>query len=339
MNGDRFRRFGDALKLALFRIWQLLLNGIKRMGDHRGTQLAASMAYYGLLSVFPIAIVVISIAGIFFNDAEARSEIINFLIEELPLNQTEARNQLGDLIDGVAGNAGSIGLLGAFALVFTSSALMGATRNSVNIAFEDAFRRGVLRGKAVDVALVLGLGSVFVLSFTATLLGELDLTIDGDVGRLIEQIFTASGALLPLALASFVFSVLLHLLPVGRPPLRDIWPGVVFAALGYEVVKRAFSIYLDQFANYNAIYGSLGAVVAFLFFVYLASLVFLLGAEIAALWPRVRAGEFDPGMGEGKPIAEELKGFVIGLVSRGGPPPDEIETTPPKDGPKGGQPG
>jgi membrane protein len=100
---------------------------------------------------------------------------------------------------------------------------------------------------------------------------------------------------------------------------------VIFAALGYELLKRGFGIYLDQFANYSAVYGSLGAVIAFMFFVWLASLVFLIGAEMAAVWPKVRAGAFDadPDEQDERNIGEKARDAVLGLFRR-----NRVESSP-----------
>ena len=73
-----------------------------------------------------------------------------------------------------------------------------------------------------------------------------------------------------------------------RPGAGD--SGALAAAAGFEAVQYGFSLYVTYFGHYNKIYGSLGAIVAFLFFIYLASSVFLFGAEIAAEYPRLRAG-------------------------------------------------
>jgi uncharacterized BrkB/YihY/UPF0761 family membrane protein len=120
-----------------------------------------------------------------------------------------------------------------------------------------------------------------------------------------------------------VFTVLYTTLPVNRPRIRDVWPAIVFATIGFELVKWGFSVYLDNFSNYSAIYGSIGAVVAFMVFIYIAAIVFLFGTEMAALWPEVRAGKHDPGSGDdddddgpSKSIGEEVRDFLKSLVTR-----------------------
>ena len=71
-----------------------------------------------------------------------------------------------------------------------------------------------------------------------------------------------------------------------REPLRDIWPGAVVAALGLAVVKAGLELYFEQLADFGAIYGSLGAAMALLLFVYAAANVVVFGAEFASEWSR-----------------------------------------------------
>jgi hypothetical protein len=78
--------------------------------------------------------------------------------------------------------------------------------------------------------------------------------------------------------------------------LEDVWQGALVAAVAFELVKLAFTFYIRNIANYNALYGSLGAIVVALLFIFLGSNVLLMGAEVAAQWPQVRAGRYDAGL-------------------------------------------
>jgi membrane protein len=313
-------------KLVLARTWALIWNSIGALGRHRATQSAASMSYYALFSVFPAAIVLAAGAGFFLDDAKARGDAVDFLFNQLPLADTaQGRGDIDSLVRGVTHNAGTLGVIGLLALFVSSSALMGATRNAVDAIFGGRVTRGFLRGKGIDLLLVLGVGVLFILSFASTILSQLDVSRGDGVLWAIESVFTWSGWVLPTLLSALVFGVLYCVLPVEHKRVRDVWPGIVFATIAYELVKRGFSIYLDNFADYSAVYGSLGAVVAFMVFTYLASFVFLIGAEMAHLWPDVRAGDHDPGAGdndgEGKSFGREVLDFAKSLVSRN--PTDE----------------
>jgi membrane protein len=321
-------RSSNRPKLYLARAWALIWNALGGLGPHRATQSAASMAYYALFSLFPTAIVLAAGAGLFLDDAKARDDVVNFLFDQLPLaDNAQGRGDIDQLVHGVTSNAGTLGLIGGVALLFSASALMGSTRGAVDAIFGGRVTRGFLRGKGIDLLLVLGVGALFILSFASTLLSQFSPDRGDGVLWVIESIFTWSGFLLPLALSVIVFGVLYTRLPVEHQRVRDVWPGILFAAIGFELLKRGFSIYLDNFANYSAVYGSLGAVIAFMVFTYAASFVFLIGAEMAALWPRVRAGEFDPGDdgddddGPSKSFGREVLDFAKSQVSRN--PTDE----------------
>ena len=307
-------------KLYLARFWALIWNSIGRVGPHRVGNLAASISYYALLSVFPAAIVFAAVAGLALDDQTAREDVIQFLFDELPLNETDGRNDIETVIGGVTDNAGTIGIIGTIALLISASALVGAIRNSVAVIFEGDCSRGVLRGKGLDLLLIVGLALLFAVSFAATLLSKVEPDLGDGALNWIESALTAPGALLPIAISAVVFTVLYTTLPVNRPRIRDVWPAIVFATIGFELVKWGFSVYLDNFSNYSAVYGSIGAVVAFMVFIYIAAVVFLFGAEMAALWPEVRAGEHDPGSGDddgpSKSFGEEVRDFLKSLVSR-----------------------
>ncbi len=81
-------------------------------------------------------------------------------------------------------------------------------------------------------------------------------------------------------------------LPATTVKLREVWPGALVAALFFEVGKFGFTIYLANFSSYGAVYGSLGAIVAFLFWVYITAVILLFGAEVASEYPRVLRGDY-----------------------------------------------
>ena len=277
------------------------------------------MSYYALFSLFPAAIVLAAATGVVLDDPNARQDVVDFLFRELPLSDdAQGRGDIEGLVKGVAANTGKLGLIGGITLLISSSALISAARNAINAIFGGSVTRGYIRAKALDVALVLGFGLLFALSFATTLLTQYRPDVGGGALGVVEDVLTFTGLLLPVVLSALVFAGLYTILPVTDPRLRDVWPGVVLAVIGYELLKRGFSIYLDNFSDYSAVYGSLGAVVAFMVFTYAAALVFLLGAEMAALWPSVRAGALDRCADDapGKPLIREMREFARSLVSR-----------------------
>ncbi len=304
-------------KLILARTWAVVWNVLDGLGAHRASQYAAAMSYYALLSIFPAAIVLAAVAGFALDDPDARQEVIDFLFRELPLSDDEqGRSDVESLVRSVSNNYGTLGIIGALGLLFSASALFSSARLAIDAIFGGRVSRGYLRGKALDLGFVLSLGALFVLSFAATLLSRIQPDIGEGVLSVIEGIVTFGNFIVPALLAALTFTVAYMRLSVHRQRFRDVWVGVLVATLGIEVLKVGFSVFVTSIANYSSIYGSLGAVIAFMVFTYLAAIVFLIGAEIASLWPEVRDGDHDPDGEPGPSFGEQVVDFGKSLVRR-----------------------
>ena len=201
-------------------------------------------------------------------------------------------------------------VLGVFTLIFAASNVMGSIRQALNVAFRVQEDRPPVQAKLWDLFMVLVFGVLITLSLALTLVDSVVTKTDSGLVDALQSI----GRVLPLAIAVLVFTGIFRLVPAQRPRLRDIWPGVLVAAIGYELAKIGFAAYLQNFANYGAVYASLGAVVAFLVFTYVVSFIALLGAEIAAEWPCVRDGQYDGP--PGPPFHRLVWGFVKSLFVR-----------------------
>jgi membrane protein len=198
---------------------------------------------------------------------------------------------------------------------------MGAIRQALNAAFDAQEYRPPAQAKLWDLAMVIAFGALVTLSFALTLLDSIRTSISDhadDVirgsGGVITRVLIDAGRFAPLVIALLIFATLFRVVPAKRQKLRDTWPGVLVGAFGYELAKLGFTVYLKNFANYGAVYASLGSVIAFLVFVFVAANVALLGAEMASQWPRVRAGEYDGP--PGPPLHKQLLGGLRGLFLR-----------------------
>jgi len=313
------RAIGALLVRGISRFWTLTVEAVRSLFAHHGTQLAAAISYYTLLSMLPATIVLVAAFGLFFDDPQARSDVVKAILDVLPLSEDQGRSDVEGIVDGVTKNAEALGVAALIGLVFTASALIGSVRIAVSIVFSEQSPRAPLASKALDILFVFGLGFLLALSLAATLAGGFAIELGqgfGVPGEVIDAILGVSSVLVPLAVSAAVYAVIYVVLPVRTVRLRDVWPGVAFAAVVYELAKRGFALYLENFANYNAVYGSLGAAIAFLVFVFLAAMVLLVGAEIAALWPAVRDGRFDSTGGPSPPFHARVLALLRSLVIR-----------------------
>lgn len=121
---------------ALGRAAKLIERSVDAFARNHCPQLAASISYYALLSIFPAAILMVAIFGVVIGDDEARTEVVDFLFENLPVSEGQGRQDLERIVDGVTSNTGALGVIGLLGLLYSASALMGAIRNSLAIIGE-----------------------------------------------------------------------------------------------------------------------------------------------------------------------------------------------------------
>jgi membrane protein len=179
-------------------------------------------------------------------------------------------------------------VLSTILLIIAASGVMGAMRHSINEAWDIEQRPPLLQRKALDLALVLGGTSILALSVSVTVTNKLAGVVDdeGTGGGTAAALLEFAGDLLPVVFVALALLFLYRVLPMNKEPLRDIWPGAVVAAAGLAIVKLGLELYFEHLADFGAIYGSLGAAMALLIFVYAAANVVVFGAEFASEWAR-----------------------------------------------------
>jgi membrane protein len=271
---------------------RVVTRSVQAFLEDAGPHLAGSIAYRVLFSLFPLAIVLTAVFGIVLQVSGLQADVVGTIVSNVPLSP-QGQADLTDLLEGATGRLSGIGLVALVGLVWAASGMMAAIREGLNRAWNVESRRPFVRGKAVDVALVFATSLLVLLSLSIAIGTRFLERYAGDVraGGHIASGALAWGAGLagPFALVFVTVLFLYRVVPAQPPRMADLWAAVTFVALVFALLQNLFALYLEHFSNYNAVYGSLGAVIAFLFFVYLAAIVFLFGAELAALRPLVRA--------------------------------------------------
>ncbi|MEX0684056.1 MAG: YihY/virulence factor BrkB family protein [Dehalococcoidia bacterium] len=261
---------------------------IKKYSDDGCPQLAASISYYVLFSLFPLLIFVVAVAGLFL-DTEAQREVVDRVMDVIPLSQEDGREEVEKAVDSVAGGGGqALGIIGLLGMVWGASGMFGAIRRALNTVYsEPTYSRPWVQQKLVDLSLVLGVGVFLATSVFAT--GALqvveersdDLAWLGDLSDDMGWAWTLAGLAIGYVLSFIAFVVLYTVVPSRNRNFRSAVPGALLAALLFEIAKNLFGFYVANFKNFDVIFGSLGAVVAFLFWVFVSAQIMLLGAEFS----------------------------------------------------------
>ncbi len=256
--------------------------------EDRGHRSAAQISFFAILSFIPLVLLLAAAFGVFFDDAAIRERIIQTVFDNVPLASSGDRPKLERSVQDALEQAGNLGVVTTILLLVAASGVMGALRHSINEAWDIETRPPLLKRKALDFALILGGTSILALSISLTATHRLVAVLDDEEngGWLLAALIDIADDALPLIFVALGLLFLYRVLPMHGEPLRNIWPGAVVAALGLAVVKSGLELYFEQLADFGAIYGSLGAAMALLIFVYSSANVVVFGAEFASEWSR-----------------------------------------------------
>lgn len=256
--------------------------------EDRGHRSAAQISFFAILSFIPLVLLLAAAFGLVFDDSAVQDRIINTVFDNVPLASAGDRPKLERSVGDALEQAGELGIFSTLLLLAAASGVMGALRHSINEAWDIEDRPPLLQRKALDLALVLGGTSILALSVSLTATHRLANLVDdeGNGGGLLAALLDLAGDVMPIVFVALGLLFLYRVLPMHKEPLRDIWPGAVVAALGLAVVKLGLELYFEQLADLGAIYGSLGAAMALLIFVYASANVIVFGAEFASEWAR-----------------------------------------------------
>ena len=268
----------------------LVLRTIRELSNDDATHMAAGVAFYAILSLFPMTLGLVALLSVVLDSSSVQTQLLAFFQDYLP----GVNDALETNINNGTSVSGFLGVLSFLGLFWSASAVFGAISRAVNRAWDVHQDRTFVVAKLRHITMALGVGLLFVLSVGATtaiqFLGRVDLPVVGRIGFLDNDGINIIARPLPFVFSFTIFVLVYKFVPNTPTHWRYIWPGVLLAAVAFEVSKTLFVFYLDNFANYGRVYGSLGSVVALLVWTYVSALILIVGAEFASEYGRMRAG-------------------------------------------------
>jgi len=256
-------------------------------------QLAAAISYYLLFSIVPLTILGVSVFGFFLSSTSIRNDVINRILDVVPLDQTAGRSALNRALNNVNSVSAPIAALSLIATLWTASSVFASIRKALNRVWGVSEHRPYAQQKAVDIAQVGVLGLMLLSSLVLTgVLRTIRQLAPDSAGPLAgsSPLWEIPPLLLPAALTFATFGLLYRIVPAARPRWRDALPGALVATLLFEVLKNGFAFYVANFNNFDVVYGSLAGILLFLLFTYLSSAILLVGAELARTFLAYHSG-------------------------------------------------
>ncbi|WP_377889820.1 YihY/virulence factor BrkB family protein [Alkalihalobacillus sp. R86527] len=268
----------------------------KEIGEDRVTSLAAELAYYFMLSIFPLLILVISILPYLSIE---KQEAVNFITKYAP---GEIGGILQDnvvsIISEPQGGLLTVGILGT--LWSASNGIMALIR-ALNLAYDVDETRSFLKARLLSILLTVGLILAFVVTLVLPVFGDLiidEVTTSLNLPESTEILFRVLRWVVAVAVMALVLSVLYRYAPNKHFPFKEVMIGSIIATIGWQVISLAFSFYVSNFGNYSATYGSLGGVIILMLWFYLTGIILLVGGEINALIHKLKIGVSTPSDGK-----------------------------------------
>jgi membrane protein len=286
-----------------------LPTAVEDMFRDRCPQYAAAISFRVLFSLFPLTIALVSIFGLVLQDDQLRQDVIDELIDILPVSGSGQKN-IENSIEGIATPFSAIGLVSLVALLWGASGMMASIRVGLEAAMKVERGRPAAHAKLVDFILIAAAGVLVLVVVGLSAFGAFFSRVVNDVLDRAGVDADPSGLLLRdgVQLVAIAVTVLLlyRFVPARKIRKTGALAGAILTAAGIWGATKVLAIVFGDFSRYNLIYGSLAGVMTFLFFVYVVAWILLLGAEFAHAWSQ-------PAGPPGPPLKTQAWRVVTGL--------------------------
>ena len=237
---------------------------------------AAAIAYFSILSLFPLAIISISIASLFYGSSMDQQ----LILQQFEFIAPALGQLLGENIKEIFQARGPVTVVAVLVLVWSASQIFFALTSTLNGIWNPQRKRPVWKRRGLAMGFViLFIGPVlFLVSFASSMLVSLQEWLPG-------QVFLVGGLLgflMAVLLDIVLFMVLYLMLPHGDSTWRDVLPGAIAAGLLWEFAKKTFLFFISTYLSVsNLVYGSVTAIIAFLAWAFLSGIILLFGAFLS----------------------------------------------------------
>jgi len=278
-------------------IWATLKRSALEFREDDMTDWAAALTYYGLLSLFPGLIALVSVLGL-VGDPEATTREITEIIRRI--GPESAAETFSGPIESITANQNTAGVLfvvGLAVALWSASGYIGAFTRASNAAWETPEGRSFFKLRPLQVLITLAMVMLLALVLISIVLtGPIVDTVGNSIGIGDTFLTVWDIAKWPflLGVAIVMFSLLYYATPnVKVPSVKFVTPGSIFAVVAWIVASALFAFYVANFGSYDKTYGTLGGFISLLVWMWITNLALLFGVEINAERERMREIEAD----------------------------------------------
>ncbi len=272
---------------------EIIRIAVERFGEERGSEAAASLGYYAFFSIFPMLLVFIVVGSFFMDKRVVQDQLLTALQGTIPMAESLVILNINHVLE----LRGTVTLIALVSLIWVSTNVFNILAMNINRAFLRAERLDFVKGRLRALMIFFGLGFLLLLSLAvSTLIGlipTIELPITGV--NLNETIIWKVGVyMVSILLNWLMFWALYQWVPTVSVSRRASLIGGLIAGVTWMLLNNSFSWFLSSSLNqYQLVYGSLGSIVALLFWVYLTAIIMLMGAHLTESIQRARQQRSD----------------------------------------------
>ena len=301
--------FPDMKGLPLHRV---MVRTVTEFVDDEMSTYASALAYQMLFSLFPFILFLIALIGFlhlpdFFSWLRLQSELV------LP---PQALEQVNPVIDQLQQSKGGLLSVGIVIALYTASAGVRLMMSAMNAAYDVVEGRPLWKRFPLSIIYTVGIAGMLLVAAALMVLGPQVMGwIAAQVGleEVIVTLWTIARWPVIVILMMVAVALIYYAMPDVKQEFRFITPGSVLAVVVWIIASLGFAFYVKTFANYNAMYGSIGAIIVLLLYFYISAAVLLLGAEMNAVIEHMSSEGKDPGEKVPGELDEHPKQHVSGL--------------------------
>ncbi|KGA95748.1 ribonuclease yfkH [Alkalihalobacillus alcalophilus ATCC 27647 = CGMCC 1.3604] len=259
------------------QFWRYLIHHLKKDPI---LDWAATLAYYFMLSIFPLLIFLIALIPYFNVDITQIEAIINDFIP-----QALAEIITTIVLDTIGEPRGGLLSIGVIVTLWSASSGINAFVRAINRSYNIEETRNFLRQRLLSMLMTFGILFMIIITLLLPVFGATIINLLEQIFFLPEQITVLLNILryvIAIILMILVLIVFYWIAPNIKVKIRNVIWGAIFATIGWQAISFGFSFYLSHFANYSATYGSLGGVIILMLWFFLTGIILVIGGQINA---------------------------------------------------------
>lgn len=253
----------------------------KKFLEDNGKLVAGAVSFFAFLSIFPLLLTATGVLGMVIGSPDEAERLVLSITKQYVVG-TQARELVTQVLRGKNAATG----IGLVLLFWSGTTVMVMLEQAMNLAWGVRRRRSFIRSRAVGFALFAVVSALMLLSVGAAAIANYVATRGFQVIHGWSGLMTLNSYLIPLLAITATFTLVYKILPFTNVRWKAAIIGGVFAGILWEIALQIFAFYVVNFARYNQVYGSLGAVILLLVWINYSAIIVILGAELASVIQR-----------------------------------------------------